>query len=387
MQPSNDGADIEATIGASRAKLRALDAGGARELLQAKIAEGEEARTRRLLPLLRERAEVERLTFDYEAAKATLAEITISLRTMHGLGSNSATCGGRRADRRMRQAPIEAPRRRRAAPARSATCRSAMRGSATCWWRRAICAEALRAYRDGARDRETGWRSRPRQRRLAARPVGVSHDKIGDVLVAQGKLRRGAEGLPRRPRDRASGWRRPTPATPAGSAICRYPTTRSATCWWRRAICAEALAAYRDGLAITRAAGRGGPGNAGWQRDLSVSPTTRSATCWWRRAICAEALKAYRDGLAIAERLAQADPGNADWQRDLSVAYDKIGDVLVAQGNLPEALKAYRDEPGDHASGWPQADPGNAGWQRDLSVSLRADRRRAGGAGQSAPRR
>ena len=56
-----------------------------------------------------------------------------------------------------------------------------------------------------------------------------------------------------------------------------------------------------------------------------------------------EALKSYRDGLAIAERLAKADPGNAGWQRDLSVSYDRIGDVLVAQGNLPEALKSYRD--------------------------------------------
>jgi hypothetical protein len=29
--------------------------------------------------------------------------------------------------------------------------------------------------------------------------------------------------------------------------------------------------------------------------------------------------------------------------RDLSVSYNKIGDVLVAQGNLPEALKTFRD--------------------------------------------
>ena len=56
-----------------------------------------------------------------------------------------------------------------------------------------------------------------------------------------------------------------------------------------------------------------------------------------------EALKSYRDGLAIADRLAQADPGNAGWQRDLSVSYDRVGDVLVAQGNLSEALKSYRD--------------------------------------------
>ncbi|MEI2774198.1 MAG: tetratricopeptide repeat protein [Candidatus Competibacter sp.] len=96
-----------------------------------------------------------------------------------------------------------------------------------------------------------------------------------------------------------------------------------------------------------------------------------------------EALKAYRDGLAIRERLAQADPGNAGWQRDLSVSYNKIGDVRVAQGNLPEALKAYRDGLAirDRLA---QADPGNAGWQRDLSVSYEQDRRRTGGARQSA---
>jgi hypothetical protein len=33
----------------------------------------------------------------------------------------------------------------------------------------------------------------------------------------------------------------------------------------------------------------------------------------------AGALTSYRDSLAIAERLAQSDPGNAGWQRNLSV--------------------------------------------------------------------
>jgi tetratricopeptide (TPR) repeat protein len=80
------------------------------------------------------------------------------------------------------------------------------------------------------------------------------------------------------------------------------------------------------------------------------------------------ALKSFRDGLAIAEQLAQADPGNAGWQRDLSVSFDRVGDVLVAQGNLPEALKSLRDGLAirDRLA---QADPGNAGWQRDLAVS------------------
>ena len=56
----------------------------------------------------------------------------------------------------------------------------------------------------------------------------------------------------------------------------------------------------------------------------------------------AGALKSYRDGLAISDRLAKSDPGNAGWQRDLSVSYDKVGDVQVAQGDLAGALKSYR---------------------------------------------
>ena len=87
-----------------------------------------------------------------------------------------------------------------------------------------------------------------------------------------------------------------------------------------------------------------------------------------KRGNLPDALKSYRDSLAIRDRLAQADPGNAGWQRDLSVSYNKIGDGQVAQGNLPDALKSYRDGLAiiDRLA---QADPGNAGWQRDLSVS------------------
>lgn len=53
-----------------------------------------------------------------------------------------------------------------------------------------------------------------------------------------------------------------------------------------------------------------------------------------------EALKAYRDSLAIRERLAQADPGNAGWQRDLSVSYAKIGTLFRKTGERANALKA-----------------------------------------------
>jgi tetratricopeptide (TPR) repeat protein len=128
-----------------------------------------------------------------------------------------------------------------------------------------------------------------------------------------------------------------------------------------------ALKSFRDGLAIADRLAKADPGNAGWQRDLSVS-YDRVGDVLVAQGNLPEALKSFRDGLAIRNRLAKADPGNAGWQRDLSVSYDKIGDVLVAQGNLPEALKSFRDGLAirDRLA---KADPGNAGWQRDLSVS------------------
>jgi predicted negative regulator of RcsB-dependent stress response len=52
--------------------------------------------------------------------------------------------------------------------------------------------------------------------------------------------------------------------------------------------------------------------------------------------------------------------GRTGDERDLSVAYERIGDVLVAQGNLPEALKSYQADLAitDRLA---KADPGNAG--------------------------
>ncbi|MCU0857458.1 MAG: hypothetical protein MUC65_03530 [Pontiellaceae bacterium] len=68
------------------------------------------------------------------------------------------------------------------------------------------------------------------------------------------------------------------------------------------------------------------------------------------------------------QRLSAADPSNAGWQRDLSVSYDRIGDVLRAQGDLAGALNAYRDSLAV-AQRLAAADPSNAEWQRDLFIS------------------
>ena len=93
------------------------------------------------------------------------------------------------------------------------------------------------------------------------------------------------------------------------------------------------------------------------------------------------ALAAYRKGLAIGEALAARDPANTEWQRDLSVSHERIGDVLVAQGDGPGALAAYRKGLAIREA-LAARDPANTEWQRDLSVSHEQDRRRAGGAGR-----
>jgi len=81
-----------------------------------------------------------------------------------------------------------------------------------------------------------------------------------------------------------------------------------------------------------------------------------------------EALAAYQQGLAIAKRLADQDPSNAGWQRDLATAYDRMGDVLRTQGRLPEGLAAYQQGLAI-TKRLADQDPSNAGWQRDLSLS------------------
>jgi tetratricopeptide (TPR) repeat protein len=50
----------------------------------------------------------------------------------------------------------------------------------------------------------------------------------------------------------------------------------------------------------------------------------------------------YQQSLAIFKRLADQDKSNSGWQRDLSVSYERVGDVLVAQGKLQEALDDYQ---------------------------------------------
>ena len=82
-----------------------------------------------------------------------------------------------------------------------------------------------------------------------------------------------------------------------------------------------------------------------------------------------EALSAYREALAIRQFLATSQPSNIEWQRELGVSHAKVGDVRRVQGNLTEAFAAYHQA----LTGARQrvsVNPWVTNWQRDLSVLL-----------------
>ncbi len=88
---------------------------------------------------------------------------------------------------------------------------------------------------------------------------------------------------------------------------------------------------------------RAEPDNAGWQRNLSVAHD-RAGDVLVAQGKLPEALKSFREGLAIRERLTSKTPDNAGLQHDLSISHEKVGDLLAVQGKLDEALESIRKQ-------------------------------------------
>jgi tetratricopeptide (TPR) repeat protein len=82
----------------------------------------------------------------------------------------------------------------------------------------------------------------------------------------------------------------------------------------------------------------------------------------------AEALDAYQRDLAIAKRLAEQDKTNAGWQQDLAFIYDKFGEVLMFQGKLAEALDSCQQGLAI-TKRLAEQDKTNSGWQQDLAFN------------------
>ena len=215
-----------------------------------------------------------------------------------------------------RKSPRSSPPPTQPTPSGSATSPSAGTGSATCGWPRATC-------------------------RAPSRPT---------------------------PRARTSPTSSPPPtrATPSGSATSRSAGTGSATCGWPRATC-RAPSRPSPRQEHPRQARRRRPR----QHRVAARPLHQLGQA--RQRAGGPGRPARRPpGLHrsknIRDKLAAADPGNAEWQRDLSISWNKLGDVRRAQGDLPGALQAFTDDK-NIADKLAAADPGNADWQRDLIVS------------------
>jgi tetratricopeptide (TPR) repeat protein len=365
VEASNDGADIDATIGAARQKLADLDTAGARAVLADKIAEEEDARRQRLVPLLAEKAVVERLGYEYAAAKATLKQLLAlspdSVWEWIDLGDICVTTSSlAEADAAFRGA-MEAARR--TGDERDLSVSYNKVGDVLV--AQGNLPEALKKFRDGHAIRDRLAKSDPGNVQWQYN-LGISNERIGDVLMAQGDLSSALKSY-RAKQDIIGRLAKSDPGNAEWQRDLSVSYVKVGDVLVAQGNLPEALKTFRDGLAIAERLAKSDPSNAGWQRDLSVAYNF-VGNVQVAQGDLAGALKSYRDYFIIIDRLARSDPGNAGWQRDLSVSYNKVGDVLVAQGNLTEALKTFRDGLAI-ADRLAKSDPGNAGWQHDLSAS------------------
>ena len=233
--------------------------------------------------------------------------------------------------------------------------------SATCWWRRA---SSTRRCKTTARASPSASASLPP---IPTTPVGqrdlsVSYNKVGKVLVVQGKL------------DEAPQSYRQSLTIRERLAVADRSNTQ-----WQRDLSGsydnvgnvlveqgkldEALQNYRQSLIRERLAAAD-RGNAEWQRDLSIS-YNKVGNVLVEQGKLDEALQSDRQSLAIVERLTAADPSNTQWQRDLAVSYSRVGEALVAQGKLDAALESYRQSLAIRER-LAAADRSNAQWRNDL---------------------
>jgi hypothetical protein len=87
VEPSNDGSDVDATIGAARARLGSLDTAGARAIVAAKIAE---EKTQRLVPLLEEQLRSNDSPMTMRQPRPRYDNCSFLTPSVYGVGSNLA---------------------------------------------------------------------------------------------------------------------------------------------------------------------------------------------------------------------------------------------------------------------------------------------------------
>ena len=226
-------------------------------------------------------------------------------------------------------------------------------------------AEARKHYEDSVSIRE-GLAAADPTSAAEQRHLSVSYEKLGDASVAEGKLAEAHKHY-----EDSLAIRKGLAAADPKSAVKQRDLSVSYSKLGDVSVAegklAEARKQYEDSLVSFKGLAAAGPTRADKQRDLSVS-YDRLGDVLVAEGKLAEARKQCEDSLAIRKGLAAADPTSADAQRALSVSYERLGNVLVAEGKLAEARKLYEDSLAI-AKRLAEADPISADKQRDLSVS------------------
>ncbi len=114
------------------------------------------------------------------------------------------------------------------------------------------------------------------------------------------------------------------------------------------------------------------PDDAGMQRELSVSHN-KVGDVLVAQGQLGEALRAYTASRTIREQLATQDSANAQWQRDLAVSYFKLGVTARSNNELATAMDYFMQARAISAR-LVERDPTNAVWKNDLAwVNQRID--------------
>ncbi len=165
------------------------------------------------------------------------------------------------------------------------------------------------------------------------RDLSVSYDKIGDVQVAQSDLAGALKSYPDslairdqageiRPRQRGLAARSLGELQQVGRRAGRARRSRGR---------AEILS--RQSRHFRRLA-KSDPGNAGWQRDLSVS-YGNLALAQKQSGDAAKARDFLRQGQAIMARLTKLSPDNAVWAKDLALFDGQIAALDQENAEAP----------------------------------------------------
>ena len=171
--------------------------------------------------------------------------------------------------------------------------------------------------------------------------LGISNERIGDVLSAQGKLAEAAQAYQRK-HEIVAKLAAADPGNAHGSATSPSAGTSSATCAWPRATCRRPPGLHRgQEHPLTSSP----PPTPATPRGSATSPSAGngSATCAGPRATCRAPSRPSPRARTSADKLATADPGNAQWQRDLSVSWESSPTVGRRSKTRPGAIAAWRE--------------------------------------------